>query len=603
MFTGIVEEMGTIKEVNQVGQNSVQLTINARKVNNEMKIGDSISVNGICLTVTSFQEDFFMVDVMPETIKSTSLNEVREGINVNLERSMSADGRFGGHFVSGHIDGIGKIINKSASENAIDYTIEIPTECKKYLIPKGSIAIDGISLTIVDHTEKTVTVSLIPHTAAVTILGQKEIDDIVNIEYDMLIKAVIGAWHPNNSKLSELSGCQAPEIDEVIADLKVGKPVIVVDHEDRENEGDLVALAENITPDVLNFMITHGKGLVCTAITKEDAERLSLEKMVNNNTDPLGTAFTVSVDHIDTTTGISTFERAKTIRALANPHTKATDFRKPGHVFPLIAKDGGVLNRPGHTEAAVDLAKLSGAYPSGVICEIVKEDGTMARIPDLKQMAEKFSLKLISIETIKAYMKQKEPLVKREVETALPSAFGNFMIFGYTNILDDKEHIAFVKGYPFAKEESILVRVHSECLTGDIFGSHRCDCGPQLHESLRKIEAAGKGIVIYMRQEGRGIGLINKLKAYHLQDQGYDTVEANEHLGFAPDLRKYDISAQILLDLGAKNIHLLTNNPDKMAELENNGINIVSRVPLKTKIRQENERYMKTKIEKLGHLL
>ena len=391
-------------------------------------------------------------------------------------------------------------------------------------------------------------------------------------------------------------------IDEAIVDLKAGKPIIVVDDEQRENEGDLVGLAEKATPEMINFMITHGKGLVCASIKDDLANKLGLGMMTGQSTDPLGTAFTVSIDHIETTTGISAVERSKTIRALADPKVIATDYKQPGHVFPLISKSGGVLERPGHTEASVDLAELCGSSPAGVICEIINEDGTMARVLELQEIATKFSLKIITIKDLIAYRKRNENHIKREVKTTLPTEFGVFTVYGYSNSLDDKEHIALVKG-DLNSAEPALVRVHSECLTGDVFGSHRCDCGPQLHEALEKITKADHGILIYMRQEGRGIGLINKLKAYELQDAGLDTVEANVQLGFAPDLREYDLSAQILLDLGVQKINLLTNNPDKINGLESYGIEINTRVPIQTAAQTESKQYMQTKLDKFGHLL
>lgn len=391
-------------------------------------------------------------------------------------------------------------------------------------------------------------------------------------------------------------------IEEAIIDLKQGKSVIVVDDENRENEGDLVALSELATPETINFMITHGKGLVCTSISESTANRLKLPMMTSNSSDPLGTAFTVSVDHKKTTTGISAQERSLTIQALANPDSSAEDFNQPGHVFPLVAKEGGVLTREGHTEASVDLAKLSGASPSGVICEIIKEDGTMARVPDLMEMASQFDLKIISIEDLVAYRRTNEKHVTREVETGLPTEFGSFRVFGYSNDIDGKEHIALVKG-ELNLDEPTLLRVHSECLTGDVLGSHRCDCGPQLHQSLAAIEEAGSGVLIYMRQEGRGIGLLNKLKAYKLQDAGYDTVEANEQLGFAADQRDYLLTAQILQDLEVNRVNVLTNNPEKITALENYGIEIVERIPLTTKYNDINMPYMRTKYSKMGHLL
>jgi 3,4-dihydroxy 2-butanone 4-phosphate synthase / GTP cyclohydrolase II len=391
-------------------------------------------------------------------------------------------------------------------------------------------------------------------------------------------------------------------IQEALTDLIQGKPIIVVDDEDRENEGDLVVLAEKTTPEVINFMITHGKGLVCVPITEERAKELNLDPMVTANTDAHGTAFTVSVDAHDTATGISAFERAKTVQYLMDPTKKAQQFRRPGHMFPLIAKKGGVLRRAGHTEATVDLARLAGAYPAGVICEIIKDDGSMARLPDLVEMAKRFNLKLISIEDLIKYRTNKEKLVKREVEIALPTDFGEFHVIAYTNEVNNQEHLALVKG-TINPDDPTLVRVHSECLTGDVFHSHRCDCGPQLNRALKQIEKEGTGVLLYMRQEGRGIGLLNKLKAYKLQEQGLDTVEANEQLGFPPDLREYGIGAQMLKDLGIRKIKLLTNNPRKIKGLNGYGLEVVERVPIQIPANESNEYYLSTKKNKLGHML
>lgn len=391
-------------------------------------------------------------------------------------------------------------------------------------------------------------------------------------------------------------------IEEAIYDLILGKVIIVVDDEDRENEGDFIVLADKATPEAINFMIKEGRGLVCVPITEERALELDLPPMVMKNTDYHGTAFTVSVDHIDTTTGISAFERSATIRSLIQPSTKPQDLRRPGHIFPLIAKKGGVLRRAGHTEAAVDLARMCGSFPSAVICEVIKEDGQMARVPDLAEIAINHNLKLITIRDLIKYRNEKEQLVKREVETRMPTDFGIFKAIGYTNEIDHKEHVAFVKGQ-IDPERPVLVRVHSECLTGDVFHSHRCDCGPQLAAALRQIDEAGSGVLLYLRQEGRGIGLINKLKAYHLQEQGLDTVEANMKLGFAPDLRDYGIGAQILKDLGVRQMRLLTNNPRKLRGLDGYGLSVVERVPLQMKDNKDNAAYLRTKRDKLGHLL
>ncbi len=390
-------------------------------------------------------------------------------------------------------------------------------------------------------------------------------------------------------------------IEKAIEQLKMGKVVIVCDDEDRENEGDLVGLAEHATPEMINFMITYGKGLVCAPITDKLASDLELMPMVDNSTDPNKTAFTVSVDHKDTTTGISADERALTIRKMLDTETTASDFQRPGHIFPLVAKEGGVLRRAGHTEASVDLAVLAGSKPAGVICEIIKDDGTMARVPDLRKMADEFDIPMITIADLIQYRHKNENHVKREVEVSLPTEYGDFRAVAYSNDIDYKDHIALIKG-EIKPGEPTLVRVHSECLTGDVFGSYRCDCGPQLHNALKQIADHGSGVLLYMRQEGRGIGLLNKLFAYKLQEEGLDTVEANEKLGFGPDLRDYGVGAQILRDLGISKLKLLTNNPKKISGLGGYDLEVVERVPIQMESRKENENYLRTKQSKMGHL-
>ena len=393
-------------------------------------------------------------------------------------------------------------------------------------------------------------------------------------------------------------------IEEAIEDIKKGKIVIVIDDPDRENEGDLVMAAEMVTGKSLNFMAKYGRGLICMPIEEKRMKELNISPMVTNNTDNHNTAFTVSIDHIDTTTGISAFERALTIKKVLED-SNAEDFRRPGHVFPLIAKDKGVLERIGHTEAAVDLSKLAGLKPAGVICEIMNEDGTMARTPELMEFAKNHNLKIITIADLVEYRKKqvKEKVsIERVVEINMPTKYGDFKMFGFINKLNGEHHVALVKG-EINEDMSVLTRIHSECLTGDVIGSKRCDCGEQFDLAMKKIAKEGRGILVYMRQEGRGIGLINKLKAYALQDQGYDTVEANVMLGFPADMRKYDIVAEILKDLGVKKVNLMTNNPRKIDGLEMYGIEIVNRVPIQMNHNEKNEFYLQTKKEKLGHML
>ena len=392
------------------------------------------------------------------------------------------------------------------------------------------------------------------------------------------------------------------DIEDAVADIRAGKIIIVIDDEDRENEGDLVMAAEKVTGEAINFMATYGKGLICTPMEEEILKELQINSMVENNTDNHETAFTVSVDYKDTTTGISAYERALTISKLLENGVKPEDFRRPGHVFPLAAKKNGVLERTGHTEAAVDLAKLAGLKGAGVICEVMKEDGHMARTEDLIKMAKEHNLKIITVKSLLEYRKANEKIIERVAEAKMPTRYGDFMMYGFVNKLNGEHHVALVKGQ-INTDEAVLTRVHSECLTGDALGSRRCDCGEQYDAAMKRIAEEGQGVLVYLRQEGRGIGLINKIKAYALQDQGYDTIQANIMLGFQADMRDYTIGSQILEDLGVHELRLMTNNPEKIDGIAAFDLKIIERVPIQMELGKNDAFYLLTKKEKMGHLL
>jgi len=392
-------------------------------------------------------------------------------------------------------------------------------------------------------------------------------------------------------------------IDDAIKSIARGELIVVVDDEDRENEGDLICAAECATPEKINFMAKFGRGLICLPLDAKTVKRLNLPLMVNNNNSTMGTNFTVSIEaSVGVTTGISAADRAKTIKAAINPEAKIGDIRSPGHVFPLLACEGGVLRRAGHTEAAVDISKMANMLPGGVICEIMNEDGSMARVPDLFKFAKHHKLLIITIKDLIKYRKKHETLVVKKAEAQLPSKFGEFQVIGFQSILDDSDYVALVKG-TWETDEPVLVRVHSECLTGDVFGSYRCDCGPQLHAAMEIVQSEGKGVILYLPQEGRGIGLINKLQAYKLQEEGADTVEANQKLGFKADLRDYGMGAQMLYLLGVRKMRLMTNNPRKIVGVQGHGLEVVERIPLEIKSNPGNKSYMNTKKDKLGHIL
>lgn len=762
MFTGLILFLATIIaiETTDQGKNFIFSHPNLRL---EIKLGDSIAINGVCLTATDITDTTFSVQAVHTTLEKTTLDYVREGDMVNVELALKASDRCGGHFVQGHVNGVGTIKSIIQRGNAHDLQITIPAHLQKYLLQEGSIAIDGISLTIADVHDDLITLAIIPHTWQHTTLHNKKSGDLVNIEVDILTKyceetsayssrahkkvvivggvfdvlhkghfqfleeakkqgdflvvllepdekvkktksttelprpfhneqmrqqmvsnikcvdkvitlpyltsyaeylnflkhdlpeiyhikpdviaitgndpikklkqkmathlamelvAVVERIEPFSSTTLLQANCfnqnKYPQtniihtkgntmklhtIEQALADIAQGKMIIVVDDENRENEGDFLMAAQHVTPEAINFMARYGRGLICAPITAATAQKLEITPMVMRNNAPLQTAFTVSIEAAEgVSTGISAHDRSRTISLLTQEASRPETFVKPGHVFPLVAKDGGVLQRPGHTEAAVDFARLAGLHPSGVICEIMKDDGTMARLPDLWNFAQEHRLTLVSIKDLIAYRKKHEQLVQQIAAIDLHSEYGTFTLHCFHSLIDQQEVVALVKG-EISHDEAVLVRIHSECFTGETLKSQRCDCGEQLSLALSQIERAASGILIYLKQEGRGIGLSNKIKAYALQDQGFDTVEANHQLGFATDMRDYVLGAQVLKHFGITKIKLLTNNPEKVEQLTTYGIEIAERQALEIPPQKYNCAYLATKKYKLGHIL
>jgi 3,4-dihydroxy 2-butanone 4-phosphate synthase/GTP cyclohydrolase II len=613
MFTGIVEELGRVRSLAEE-----RLEVGCDLVARDADRGASIAVNGVCLTVVERSAGGLAFQLSGETLERTSLGRLAAGDPVNLERPLMLSDRLGGHLVQGHVDAVAEVERFRPENGGATLTVRLPDALSRYVVEKGSITVDGVSLTVAAADRERFTVALIPHTLRATTLGTVRERDLVNLEVDVIAKYVEGMLkHVSEGERTMTdtigSSVTAPEphaapefatIDAALEDIRKGKIVIVVDDADRENEGDFVMAAEKVTPEAVNFMATHGRGIVCLPCAGSRLDELRIPLMVSKNQESHGTAFAVSIDVGGrTTTGTSAFDRAATAKAVTEVETRPEDIHMPGHVFPLRAQEGGVLKRAGHTEATVDLARLAGLYPAGVLCEVMHPDGTMARLPELLHVAEEHGLKLISIRDLIEFRRHGEQLVRRVADATIPTEYGTFRSYAYESDVDGRVHVAMVLG-DIGDGDRVLVRVHSECLTGDVFGSLRCDCGAQLERAMERIGEDGRGVVLYIRgHEGRAIGLTHKLRAYRLQDEGRDTVEANRELGFAADERDYGIGAQILVDLGVRSMRLLTNNPAKRAGLEGHGLSIAERIPLETLPTRENIGYLRVKREKLGHLL
>ncbi len=602
MFTGIIEQTSSVLKID----NSCRLMIKRPREFGDIKLGDSISVDGVCLTIdylTSEEVGFFVSKVTRDVAKSYKTGDV-----LNLERAVKYGDRINGHLVTGHVYCTGLVTSVKGHKATLDLEVSLPDEVE--LNKKSCISINGVSLTINEVDNNKVNLHIIPETLKRTNLRFLKVGSLVNIEPNYSDStASTSHYSPSlayNKARKQSSSLKLNTTLELVEDIKQGKMVILVDDEERENEGDLVVASEFITSDKVNFMVKHARGLVCVSITDKQAKRLHLPLMVEegSNFSHNNTAFTLSVEAgKGVTTGISAADRATTIRALCNPKASPTDIVSPGHIFPIKAIDGGVLKRAGHTEGSVDLVKLAGLTPSATVCEIMKDNGQMARMKDLVEFARVHEIKIGSIADLIRYRIQNESLVYEACSCDLPlEGCGVFQLKVFKTTIDNAEHVVLKKG-EIKKDTPVLIRVHSQCMTGDVFSSQRCDCGKQLKHALNKIDQNGSGIVLYLRQEGRGIGLVNKIKSYVLQDSGLDTVEANMHLGFRPDERDYGIGAQILRKLGVRKINLMTNNPSKKVGLDGYGLEISKVIPIEIKVNKHNVKYMGAKKEKMGHIL
>ncbi len=623
MFSGIVAGTGRVVSLIS-GEPAIRLVVNAPGLLEGVVDGESVALNGVCLTAAGRPApDELAFDLMPETLRRSNLGRLSAGDRVNLERSLRFGDRLGGHLVQGHVDGIAEVVSVVPEGDARLVRFRLPEKrLTRAIVEKGFVTVDGVSLTVVRSLPDGFVVSLVRTTLDLTILGEARPGTIVNIEVDLFARHLLdGAPAPRplaaGGEPAQAGVDRSVAVAGALEGLRAGRPVLVLDDEDRENEGDVVLAAQFATAEWLAFLIREAGGFVCVAMAGERLDALGIPLMVDTNTSRQGTAFTVSVDAASVTTGVSAAERAATVRALVDPATRPADLVRPGHIFPLRAARGGLAERRGHTEAAVELCRLAGLEPAAVIVEVMNPDGTMARRPELAAFAAAHDLPLITVGEIAAFLAAASwprrperptgappatarPAAVRVAESVLPTQHGRFRMVVY-GAGDGPNDLALILGAPVAN--GALVRVHSECLTGDVLGSLRCDCGPQLERSLATIAAEGSGILVYLRQEGRGIGLANKARAYALQDAGLDTVDANLALGFPADLRDYDRAGAILVDLGVDQVRLLTNNPAKVRGLEATGISVLERRPLEVAAGPDNAAYLATKRVRLGHVL